>query len=101
MIVAGWIMSGDPQLPDNFIDWGQQDDEAYIMPSYQCSGDTEHERCFGIQRDEPCGCRKLSLRWSIPLKVDTKTREILKWGYHWKVETIETCKEHGSPEDQS
>ena len=37
MKIAGWIIEGDPQMPADFVDWGQQRDGAFIVPSFQNS----------------------------------------------------------------
>ena len=102
MQVAGYIMEGDPQLPSldgpggyEFVDWGKQPDGAYISPCFQ-GKDTEEEsaRCFGIHRDEPCGCYRQSVRLRFKAKVNNETGEVLEWGYLWNIQTIEECGKH-------
>lgn len=88
-------MEGDPQFPTDyeFVDWGVQPDGHILTPSFQTSQAVENKRYFGLQREAPCGCYSLSVRSSLPLKVDTTTREILEYGHAWKIEKIK-CKEH-------
>ena len=87
-------MDGDPQMPENFIDWGMQPDGARLMPSFQEADAEPHERCFGIQREEPCGCEKLSTRIRAKKKVDVETRAVLEWQFWWDVNTLHWCEQH-------
>lgn len=85
-------LARDPQ-DEVLVDWGMQPDGAYLMPSFQSSQDVPENRCFGIQRDEPCGCRKMSVRMRHIGSINTETK-VTCWDHTWSVHALHVCEDH-------